>query len=159
MTHTGLLESPRWSGNASLTVRAKYDYAPQNPDELAFRYATSVMRNCYFTPLSGCSYPRPCRLRQGTVSRHNKALPLLGVFVLCLWMRKACPCKPHVEHTCFLDRHRAGDVIDVRGQSDDHWYWGHLASRKGLVPANFVEVSFSSGTNDMVIFFACLARM
>jgi hypothetical protein len=47
-------------------------------------------------------------------------------------------------------------VIDVRGESDDHWYWGHLASRKGLVPANFVEVSSSSGRADMEFSFNCL---
>jgi hypothetical protein len=44
---TGLLQSPRWSGNASLTVRAKYDYAPQNSDELAFRYVTQVVKPWY----------------------------------------------------------------------------------------------------------------
>lgn len=96
-----LLKSPRWSGNSSLTVRAKYDYTPQNTDELAFRCAHVFYARC--------------------VPAYNHGAALL-------YDEKHARCS-------------AGDVIDVRGESDDHWYWGYLASKRGLVPANFVEVT------------------
>lgn len=35
--------SPRWSGNASLTVKALFNYDPQSPDELRYPSTLDLM--------------------------------------------------------------------------------------------------------------------
>lgn len=38
---------------------------------------------------------------------------------------------------------RKGDLIQIRRQVDDHWYEGEVHGKVGIVPINYVDVSWS----------------